>query len=237
MTGLVLIVLFYVADISVMHIVPLFVSDERAMMMMTTLHLGYNWIISTIGVTLIVLSIVYFNRVLFPRIMRLEHELKKLASTDSLTNAYNRSKFDEIIIKETERAKRYNHLLSLVIFDVDHFREVNDTYGHLFGDYVLKSIANLTRNNIRRIDYLVRWGGEEFMIILTETELKRAEALAARIKKEVELFNFKENVKVTVSFGVTQFRKDDSAGTFIKRADDGLYKAKVNGRNRVEVGV
>jgi diguanylate cyclase (GGDEF)-like protein len=128
-------------------------------------------------------------------------------------------------------------MLSLAIFDIDHFKEVNDTRGHIFGDYVLKTIADIARENIREIDYLVRWGGEEFMIILPETGLEKAEAISERIKKKIENHNFDKIGKVTVSFGVTQFKNEDSGETFILRADDALYKAKQNGRNRVEVGI
>ena len=233
--GLVIIASFYFADIIIMHLLPIFIPDNEAVAVMRTLQLGFNWIVSTIGVSLIVLSIVYFNKVLFPKIMSMEDELKKLASTDSLTQAYNRTKFDEILSKETERARRYDHSLSVVLFDIDHFKKVNDTYGHLAGDQVLKTIVDITRKNIREIDYLIRWGGEEFMIILPETGLDKAEELAERIRQIIEIHQFNEIGKVTVSFGVAQLRKSDSEKTFIKRSDDALYKAKINGRNRVEV--
>jgi diguanylate cyclase (GGDEF)-like protein len=236
LTGLIFIVMFYVADISIMHILPVFIHEEDAMSAMSNLHLGYNWIVTSVGIGLIIASILYSNMVLFPQIMHLEDELKEHASTDSLTKAYNRLKFDEIIESEINRSKRYDQMLSLIAFDIDHFKTVNDNYGHLFGDYVLKTIVNLTKDNIRGVDYLARWGGEEFMIILPETGLERAEALAQRIKEEIENYKFKKIVKVTVSFGVAQFKKDDSEDTLIKRADDALYKAKNKGRNRVEIG-
>ena len=237
LTGLIFIVMFYVADISIMHILPVFIHEEDAMSAMSNLHLGYNWIVTSVGIGLIIASILYFNMVLFPQIMHLEDELKEHASTDSLTKAYNRLKFDEIIESEINRSKRYDQMLSLIAFDIDHFKTVNDNYGHLFGDYVLKTIVNLTKDNIRGVDYLARWGGEEFMIILPETGLERAEALAQRIKEEIENYKFNKIGKVTVSFGVAQFKKDDSEDTLIKRADDALYKAKNKGRNRVEIGV
>jgi diguanylate cyclase (GGDEF)-like protein len=229
--------MFYVADISIMHILPIFIPQEDAMSAMSNLHLGYNWIVTSVGIGLIIASILYSNMVLFPQIMHLEDELKEHASTDSLTKAYNRLKFDEIIEREINRSKRYDQVLSLIAFDIDHFKTVNDNFGHLFGDYVLKTIVNLTKDNIRGVDYLARWGGEEFMIILPETGLERAEALAQRIKEEIENYKFNKIVKVTVSFGVAQFKKDDSEDTLIKRADDALYKAKNKGRNRVEIGV
>jgi diguanylate cyclase (GGDEF)-like protein/PAS domain S-box-containing protein len=130
-----------------------------------------------------------------------EEELKQLAATDILTGAFNRTKFDEIIEREMYRAKRFLEPLSIIIFDIDHFKEVNDRYGHITGDYVLKTLAVFIRERIRKIDYLVRWGGEEFVIIAPETGLDSAEALAERIRREIESFRFDEVEKVTLSFG------------------------------------
>jgi len=166
-----------------------------------------------------------------------EKELEILATTDKLTGAYNRTKFKEIIEREIEMVKRFNTPLSMIIFDIDHFKEVNDRYGHDVGDYVLQTIADIVRENIRKIDYFVRWGGEEFMILSSETNLDKAHALAERIRKIIEKHKFKTVRQVTVSFGVTQFKKRDTENNFIKRADDTMYKAKKEGRNRVEVSV
>ncbi len=164
-----------------------------------------------------------------------EKELEKLATTDVLTKAYNRVKFGEIIGREMARVKRYSQSLSIIMFDIDQFKEVNDTYGHVAGDYVLKGVADIARENMRKIDYLVRWGGEEFMIITPETDLERAGALAERIRKVIESFRFDNAGTITVSFGVTQFKNEDAVDSFIKRSDTALYKAKINGKNRVEV--
>jgi diguanylate cyclase (GGDEF)-like protein len=237
LSGLFLIAMFYVADIAVMHVMPLFVAEKAVLSAMSKLHLGYNWIVSTVGIALLTASMIYFNKILYPKVVQIERELKEHSWTDSLTKVFNRSKFDDIIEREIERAKRYDQLLSLIVFDVDHFKAVNDAHGHLFGDSVLQAIAGLARDNIRGVDYLARWGGEEFMIILPETGLERAEALADRIKEEIEHHDFEIDEKVTVSFGVAQFKKYDSKETFIKKADDALYRAKANGRNRVEVSV
>ena len=166
---------------------------------------------------------------------RLEEKLKKLSTKDNLTVFYNRRKFKEIIRIEIERVKRYNQPLSILMFDVDHFKKVNDKYGHAAGDYVLKTIAHIVRKNIRKIDYLFRWGGEEFLILSLETQLDKAHALAERMRKAIESHKFKKGIKVTVSFGVTEFKERDTQDSFIKRADDAMYKAKEKGRNRVEV--
>jgi diguanylate cyclase (GGDEF)-like protein/PAS domain S-box-containing protein len=165
----------------------------------------------------------------------MEKNLEKVATVDVLTGAFNRSKFDEIIKREMERAIRFDQLLSLIMFDIDHFKEINDTYGHLAGDNVLRKIADIVRENMRKIDYFVRWGGEEFIIIAPQTDLKRALALSERIRRVTADNKFEKTGKVTLSFGLTEFQKSDSMDTFIKRADEAMYQAKNNGRNRIEI--
>ncbi len=165
---------------------------------------------------------------------KMEEEFKKLATVDPLTKAYNRTKFDEIIIMEMERAKRFLHLLSFIMFDLDHFKQINDTYGHIVGDYVLKTTVSLIRKHIRKTDYLIRWGGEEFMIISPETGIENAKLISERIRETMEHHCFNKVGKVTGSFGITEFRKGDDVDDIIKRVDDALYKAKARGRNRVE---
>lgn len=164
-----------------------------------------------------------------------DRELERLATTDKLTGAYNRTKFDEIIDREMERFRRYNEPLSMIMFDIDNFKEINDTYGHNIGDNVLKKIAGITKETIRKIDYLVRWGGEEFMIISPKTNLEKAHSLAERLRSTIESYGFNEVGKVTVSFGVTEVKKEDTEDAFIKRVDDLMYEAKIQGKNRVEV--
>lgn len=168
---------------------------------------------------------------------QMEKKLEHLAVTDALTNAYNRTKFDDVIKSEIGRVKRYSHPLSLIMFDIDHFKRINDTHGHIYGDYVLKTLTNIVKENMRETDYLIRWGGEEFIILSPNTDLNNAKVLSERIRKAVEEYSFEKNQKVTVSFGVTQFRQYDIEDTFVKRADDALYKAKEAGRNRVEVSI
>lgn len=167
----------------------------------------------------------------------LEIELKTLAVTDSLTQVFNRKKYYEIMEREIERTKRYDHPLSIIMFDIDHFKKVNDIYGHTAGDYVLLTLTQIVKENLRETDYLVRWGGEEFIIIAPETDLKEAEILAERNRKASEEYKYDHIGTITASFGVTQFTKDDNEDTVIKRADEALYEAKRKGRNRVEVNV
>lgn len=165
----------------------------------------------------------------------LEHELKRLATTDRLTQAFNRTKFNEVINKEMERAKRYRHPLSMIMFDIDHFKEVNDTYGHAVGDFVLQTLTKIVGKNLRESDYLVRWGGEEFIIITPETDIEKTRVLAERVRRAIEIHNFDRSGQITVSFGVTAYRADDTEDTIVKRADDAMYEAKKKGRNRVVV--
>jgi diguanylate cyclase (GGDEF)-like protein len=165
----------------------------------------------------------------------IEEKLQGLATTDSLTGAYNRIKFTELIAREIERFKRYGIPLSLMMFDLDHFKNVNDAFGHAVGDQILKKVTDIVAENKRILDYLVRWGGEEFMMIATETSLEPTVTLAERIRKVLEDHRFATVDGVTVSLGVTQFKEGDTVDTVITRVDDALYKAKKNGRNRVEV--
>jgi diguanylate cyclase (GGDEF)-like protein/PAS domain S-box-containing protein len=166
---------------------------------------------------------------------QLENDLEKLATTDRLTQAFNRTKFQEVIERELERAKRYFHPFSVVMFDIDHFKRVNDTYGHAIGDSVLQILTKIVKENLREIDYLVRWGGEEFIFITPETDVEKAIVLAERIRKAIETYKFDQAGTITVSFGVAEYKPDDTEDTLIKRADDAMYVAKKKGRNRVEV--
>lgn len=168
---------------------------------------------------------------------KLEDELKHLATTDRLTGAFNRLKFDEIIALEIARAKRYNSPLSLLMFDIDKFKNVNDVYGHDIGDLVLKTTANLILTNIRKMDYFFRWGGEEFLILATNANLEGALTIAENIRHIIEGHTFDVVKRVTISIGVSRFKEDIMVDTFIKRADEALYRAKENGRNRVEVNI
>jgi diguanylate cyclase (GGDEF)-like protein len=161
--------------------------------------------------------------------------LEKFATTDNLTGALNRTKFNVIIEREIEMVKRYDQLLSMIIFDIDHFKKINDQYGHAVGDSVLRTVADIVRENTRKTDYFIRWGGEEFMILSSETNLDKERKLAEKIRQVIENKEFENAGRITVSLGVTECKNIDTVNNFIKRADDALYKAKKIGRNRVEV--
>lgn len=160
---------------------------------------------------------------------------KFLAETDRLTGLFNKGKFNEVLKKEVERAKRYKRPLSLIIFDIDHFKRINDTYGHKVGDEVLKELAKIIKSVIRKADFVARWGGEEFVILAPETDLDGALNLAEKLRQTVEKHQFPTVKNVTISLGVAQYIDGETPEEFIIRADMALYKAKENGRNRVEV--
>jgi diguanylate cyclase (GGDEF)-like protein len=166
--------------------------------------------------------------------------LHKAANYDSLTGVCNRKKLVEILKKELYRAKRYNRPLSVLLLDIDDFKKINDTYGHNFGDNVLKDFAKIIRMSIRATDYIGRWGGEEFIVLLPETDKKNAVAVAEKIRTLTE--NYFEEVyekKITVSIGLADFRNlnkeniDYLISELIEMADRALYKAKKTGKNKV----
>lgn len=160
-------------------------------------------------------------------------ELKHIARTDKLTELYNRVKLDDALIKELSRANRYNHSLGIILIDIDNFKQVNDTYGHLVGDMVLIDLAKILKEYTRDIDIAGRWGGEEFMIICPETNIKGTNKLAHLLKDKIESFDFPEARNITASFGISQFRIKDTPDDLILKADEALYKAKSAGRNCV----
>lgn len=165
---------------------------------------------------------------------RLTNELELLAMTDKLTQTYNRLRCDQIIKRELERAVRSDLPLAIIMIDIDHFKKINDDFGHLVGDQTLKAVAGIIKLNIREIDYLIRWGGEEFLLIAPDTDLQQSKAFAEKLRKAVRSVEYQHAKKVTASFGVTILKKDDTEKSLLKRADDALYLAKENGRDRVE---
>ncbi|MEA2100168.1 MAG: GGDEF domain-containing protein, partial [Campylobacterota bacterium] len=163
-------------------------------------------------------------------------EFEYKASHDALTKIYNRIKLNELFKNEISLVKRYETSLSLIMFDIDHFKLVNDNYGHLVGDKVLIALSSYVQKQIRTTDTFARWGGEEFMILLSHTSLDDAELLAQKLCHGVftEL-SFDEIDNISCSFGVTEFKKGDTQDIIFKRVDDALYEAKESGRNCVKL--
>jgi len=163
-----------------------------------------------------------------------QQELEDRVYKDELTQIYNRRYFEDEFNKEIKKYKLKNRPLSIIILDIDNFKQFNDTYGHQVGDIILQTLAKIIQNSIKDIDTFARWGGEEFVCILPNTILKDAIILAEYLRKIVENYTFKDNLKVTCSFGVATFTQDDTKESIIKRVDNALYRAKDSGRNRVE---
>jgi len=165
-------------------------------------------------------------------------EIYRLKTTDGLTGAYNKRYFDEELERELHRFQRYERPLSLLIMDIDHFKRINDDYGHLAGDRVLSQLGLLMSSNIRREDTFCRYGGEEFTVLMPEMDLAGAVAMADRLRQLVEEAHFSFeglDLPVTVSIGVAEADNTmTEADSFIRIADKRLYKAKDDGRNRVE---
>ncbi len=167
----------------------------------------------------------------------LYEEVEQMSITDSLTGLYVHRYFQDKLENEIKRASRYNKDLSLVIADIDFFKNINDTYGHITGDYILKTIAVIIKNYTSPVDTVARYGGEEFVIILPDTPKDKAHILAIKIRKEIENYKFKFqnfDIKVTISMGVASYPQDAlTRRALIEKADKALYKAKQEGRNRV----
>lgn len=161
-----------------------------------------------------------------------EDEIRRISVTDHLTQIYNRMKFVEELNREIPRANRYDAPLSIVMFDIDHFKRVNDTYGHDAGDNVLKTVASLVKDLIRDTDVFARWGGEEFIILLPNTLVSDGKLLAERIRKAIADYEFTSMPPVTASFGITQLQPNDAGDDLTKRVDKALYHSKASGRNR-----
>jgi two-component system, cell cycle response regulator len=164
-------------------------------------------------------------------------EIYRLMTVDGLTQIYNRRYFDEALEREFNRSKRYSRTLSIIVFDIDHFKRVNDTHGHLAGDGLLRQLASTVKSRLRREDVYARTGGEEFGILLPEIPLEGARTTAEKVRRIVETMQVKFDqlvIPCTVSLGVTATDGTEQVGTELyQRADGNLYTAKNNGRNRV----
>lgn len=165
----------------------------------------------------------------------MRHEVERIAMIDQLTGIYNRHKFEQLLCLERERSRRFGQQLSLILIDIDHFKLINDTYGHDAGDEVLKHLVKIIQDNIRQIDIFARWGGEEFLILTPDTDLDNIQILAEKLRLAVEKADFPTSSYITISQGVATFEKEDTFEDVFKRMDKGLYWAKKHGRNQVGV--
>lgn len=156
------------------------------------------------------------------------------AQTDFLTGLANRSRGYAMLVNEISRAQRYEESFSIILFDIDHFKRINDQCGHPCGDAVLREVAVFANGHIRRSDLLARWGGEEFLLLMTHSDLASARLKADHLRQQLKNRAFHTDIALTASFGVTTYYPYDSANSMLERADHALYRAKRNGRNCVE---
>jgi len=191
------------------------------------LQMQYLIIGLAIGILILVAVLLWRSRI------HARH-MQMLATTDELTGLLNRRAILEYGNNEWQRAKRFNRPFCCLLFDIDHFKSVNDTLGHAAGDEVLKTISSTVKNSLRKTDAFGRFGGEEFLLIATETELQQAEVLAERIRQTIENTSYEgiTDRHVTVSIGVAPMQNESSLEDLIAHADLALYQAKENGRNK-----
>ena len=167
------------------------------------------------------------------RLVNANEQLKTLAITDHLTGLYNRIKIEDRLEVEYLRYCRYKNIFSVILLDIDKFKMVNDTYGHDIGDITLVTTADTLTNNIRQIDTVGRWGGEEFIVVCPETEIEGASKLAEKLRMIIEKTTFNTIGNITCSFGVAEIQHTETIKNLLKRSDIALYYAKEEGRNRV----
>jgi diguanylate cyclase len=173
-------------------------------------------------------------------VTRAHKSLARMATTDSLTGLFNRRHMIALIEKEMARHHRHPSNLTLMLMDIDHFKQINDQYGHDIGDRVLNAVSHSLKSSMREQDFIGRWGGEEFLAVLPETDLDQAAASAERIRKAIQALvidNDGNKVSVTLSIGITLYRAEEVLSNAIARADHALYEGKSAGRNRVEMAL
>ncbi len=193
-------------------------------------RIDYTWIYGIALGALLIISIFIYRQF---EMGKYHKKLLRMATTDSLTGLCNRIRLDEKLLECHEYYMRTQRTFSVMIMDLDHFKRINDTYGHLIGDKTLVNLSQIVQNNIRSIDIAGRWGGEEFMIICPETNLDGAKQLAEKIKSIIEEADFPHIHTLTCSFGISESHEGDRIESVVGRADSALYRAKEEGRNRV----
>jgi len=164
---------------------------------------------------------------------QMKNDFEKLATTDTLTQINNRYSLMNLLSSEISRSHRYSSPLSIIMYDIDFFKKVNDTYGHDIGDTVLVSLSNIVKKNLRDIDIVGRYGGEEFLVVLPNTKIDDAKFFANRIRKEVEFYSFDTIGSITISLGLAELKKGETIDEVFKRVDELMYVSKNNGRNQV----
>jgi len=198
------------------------------------LHSKSNGITDLLVILSSFISITAISYLLEANRQKIHHRLKVTSMLDYLTRAWNRKKFDEDLKNEIAKVKRYGDEFSLIIFDIDNFKLLNDNYGHAIGDAILKEITVIQKEKLRTMDTFYRIGGEEFAIILPETNIVGAFAIADRLRQNVEEYSFANLIKITISAGAGGFCSNCNYEEVLLKVDKALYRAKEKGKNRVE---
>jgi diguanylate cyclase (GGDEF)-like protein len=169
------------------------------------------------------------------KLKRLNSKLLTLSITDKLTGIYNRVKADEVLVEKKADVDRYGTEVSIILLDIDFFKNVNDKHGHIIGDEVLTEFAQILKHNVRVTDFVGRWGGEEFLIICPNIGIDKAFEIAEKLLDKIRVHSFPKIGKMTASAGVNQFSKDSNIQSTINNADEALYQSKENGRDKATV--
>jgi len=170
------------------------------------------------------------------KILQIKKTIEEMSITDYLTKLYNRREIESVIETEITRADRYSTNFSIVFIDIDKFKNINDTFGHNVGDDVLVELSKILKLKSRKTDTVGRWGGEEFIIVCSETDIDGAFDFANNLRETIENHKFLTVKQVTISCGISQYEKTDTLSSVIAKADGALYQAKETGRNKVEKG-
>lgn len=192
------------------------------------------------NLTVVFLMFSYLALFYVTTVTRAHKSLARMATTDSLTGLFNRRNIIALTEQELERHERRPRNLTLMLMDIDHFKQINDQHGHDAGDRVLDAVSRQLGNSMREHDFIGRWGGEEFLAVLPQTDLDQATAIAERIRTTVQALAIESEghrLGVTLSIGITQYRAEEPLSQAIARADRALYQGKSAGRNRVEVAL
>jgi diguanylate cyclase (GGDEF)-like protein len=189
-------------------------------------------------ITLIIVSQIVKFIITFSIIMMINKKLilnlEYIAKVDELTKLWNRRSIVEKLKDELLRSKRYNCEVSVILLDIDFFKKINDNFGHLTGDFVLKKISEILKKNLRETDFIGRWGGEEFIVVCIETNKEGVWAVAEKLRKSVADYDFKLDIPVTISLGIADFNRGENIEDLLDRADTNMYNAKKTGRNKTQ---
>ncbi len=210
------------------RMVPALLAGEHLEEAMKFLHAGVF-----LGAAIALLYVLAHLKEQLARTTAEAAQLATLATTDPLTGLANRRRLEEVLVERARDSRRYGRPLSVVIFDIDHFKRLNDAYGHAAGDEVLRRLMTVLRDDLRVNDVLGRWGGEEFLVVMPETRLDEAEQVANRWRTALATYPFPDVGMVTASFGAACYGVGDTDETVVARADKALYLSKTRGRNRV----